>query len=61
MIQGYTRQLIEKAKEKKCDICDQSFSDEEAKNKEFHYSKTKRKSDIFIHKSCWDKMYRGDS
>lgn len=53
----YTRQLIEKAEDKKCDICDQSITASEAAGEEFEYSKTKRKNEVFVHKKCWRRLY----
>ena len=51
------RALINKAHGSLCDICDQKISDQEAENGEFEYSKIKRKSDIWVHRHCWDELY----
>jgi hypothetical protein len=48
----YTSQLIKKAIGKLCIICNQWISDEEANNKDFEYSQTKSKHEIFVHKHC---------
>lgn len=53
----YTKQLIDKSIRKKCDICGQEITEQEARDLEFEYSRTKRKTDIFVHKRCWDKLY----
>lgn len=54
---SYTAALISKAKGHKCGICDQYFTDSEAENEDFHYSKTKHGTEVFIHKHCWNKTY----
>ena len=53
----YTKQLINKSEGKKCDICDQPIDAKDREEKRLHYSKTKRGSDIFVHKKCWDRLY----
>lgn len=55
----YTKQLINKSVGKKCDICNQPIDDKNREDKSFHYSKTKRDSEIFVHKKCWDRLYGG--
>lgn len=57
MLQKYTNSLLKKVGEAKCDICDKKFNSEELHNHEFHYSKTKRRTEIFVHKSCWENLY----
>lgn len=54
---NYTEPLIKKAKDEKCDICYQSITAKEADNQDFHYSRTKRKTDIYVHKKCWESLY----
>lgn len=54
----YTRQLLNKSIGKKCDICDHPISDKDREEKSFHYSKTKRGTEIFVHKRYWDSLYR---
>lgn len=57
MAMKYTRQLIEKAQERKCDICYQGITAAEAEKNEFEYPKTKRKNEVFVHKKCWRRLY----
>jgi hypothetical protein len=49
----YTNSIISKAKAHKCIICDKYFTESEANNKDFHYSKTRHGSEVFVHKSCF--------
>lgn len=51
----YTKSLINLAKGKRCDICKDIISDLQAENNEFHYTKTRAKHDVFVHKNCWSK------
>lgn len=49
----YTALEINKAKNKRCNICGNYITDNEAESKDFHHTKTKRKTDVYIHKHCW--------
>lgn len=53
----YTKQLLDKSIGKNCDICNQLIDTKDRVEKSFHYTKTKRKTEIFVHKKCWDKLY----
>ncbi len=46
------------AQNKPCDICGQYITEAEAVSEDFYHSRTKRKSDVFIHKHCWDSTYK---
>lgn len=46
-------------REAKCDACRKSFSEEEFKNGDLVYSKTKRGSEIFLCPECFKKYYGG--
>lgn len=54
-----SKRLIEQAKGKVCDICNLSIDAKQAEDKDFEYSKTKRKGDIWVHRHCWIKLYGG--
>lgn len=58
MLQKYTNLLLKKARETKCDICDKKFTSDEVESLKFHYSKTKRRNEVYVHKSCWEDLYR---
>lgn len=48
----YTKSILLKAKNKTCQICRNGFNTDDIIKKNFHYSKTNRGSDIYIHKKC---------
>ena len=49
----YTPQMIRRAIGKQCTICNKYISESEANNKDFHYSKTRHGSEVFVHKKCF--------
>lgn len=51
----YSKQLIAKAKNKRCDICLEYITEEEADNCEFQYSQTSSRREIFVHTKCLEK------
>ena len=57
---SYTATLVTKAEGQRCDICNESITGSEARSHDFHYSKTKRKTEVFIHKRCWDSLYKSE-
>ncbi|MDF2906815.1 MAG: hypothetical protein K0R34_2136 [Herbinix sp.] len=55
----YDKKLILKAVNKRCDICKNFITEEEANNCELHYSKASSKRDIFVHIKCWIESWGG--
>lgn len=55
----YDKKLITKAVNKRCDICKDPITEEEANKCEFHYTRTSGKRDIFVHIKCWIKSWTG--
>jgi hypothetical protein len=53
----YTPAIIKRAIGKRCALCDKYISESEANEEDLHYSQTKSKHEIFIHKHCWNSNY----
>lgn len=49
----YTKQLINKAKGKRCKICLEYITESEADNCEFQYTHTSGRREVFVHTKCW--------
>lgn len=45
----------------KCIQCEQIFTEKEIEKGEFYYSRTKRKTTMFVHRECWNDVlkYKG--
>ncbi len=50
--------LIILAQQSPCDICGLYITESEANSGDFYHSLTRRKSDVFVHKHCWDRTYK---
>ncbi|MDF2485663.1 MAG: hypothetical protein K0R46_1831 [Herbinix sp.] len=55
----YDKKLILKAVNKRCDVCKDFITEDEANNCEFYYSRTSGNRDIFVHIKCWLKAWTG--
>lgn len=49
----YTKQLINKAKGKRCNICLEYITESGADNCEFQYTQTSGRREVFVHTKCW--------
>lgn len=52
----YSAVLIKNASKKKCNICYEFITKDEAAAEEFHYTKNGKK-ETFVHKKCWNQLY----
>ena len=53
----YTKQLINKAVGRTCEICNTVITENQAGSCEFQYSKTANRRELFIHTKCWNELY----
>lgn len=53
----YSKQLIQKAKGKPCQICYKAITEIEADACEFECTRTQSRREVFIHSKCWSRHY----
>lgn len=53
---AYSTTLIKNAPKRRCCICYEFITKDEAEAEEFHYTKNGKK-ETFVHKKCWNQLY----